>query len=112
MAGFESRGSDDRRELFPGAALGFGNSGVNALTLVGVNAFADGVARLTGAFQTLIGKRQQVRKRGVGQRERGSVRDRRRHVADAVMEHVVDEINGISVGGGVRGFETTSLVDG
>ncbi len=65
-----------------------------------------------GLFQTLVGQFQEIRERGVGQGEGGGVRHGGGHVRDAVVEHAIDEINGIGMGGGVGGFEAAALIDG
>ncbi len=37
--------------------------------------------------------------------------DRSRHIRDAVVEHVVDEVDGVGMSGGARGFEAAALID-
>src|SRR5579863_760780 len=64
-----------------------------------------------GPLNSFVGQFEQIGEGGVRQREGGSVRHGRGHVRDAVMKHVVDEIDGIGVGGGARSLETTTLID-
>ena len=60
----------------------------------------------------LFGEFQQIGKGRVGEREGGGMRNGGGHVRNAIVEHVVDEVDGVGMGGGVGGFEAAALIDG
>ena len=93
-------------------ALRFGHSRMGDVSGVCVDAFANGRIVLTGALQSLGAEFRKIGKRRVGERVRGGMRNGGGHVRHAVVQHAIDEINRIGVGGGVRGLEASALIDG
>src|SRR4051794_19340595 len=73
--------------------------------------FANRLALLTCLRQAFCNELHQVSKGGVRQTEGRGVRKGCGHVRDAVMEYTVGVVSWIGVGGRMRGFEASALID-
>ena len=60
----------------------------------------------------VISERLHVRQRGVRQRERRGARHRPGHIGHAVVDHALEHIGRLGVGGRAAGFEAAALIDG
>src|ERR1019366_9263557 len=116
--GADVRGVSGNRTLLyarhgaPFASLRFADALVRDEALIGIDPFAQRGVTLCGAFQPVVRQFQQVREGGVGQRQSGRVGHGGRHVRYAIVQHAIDEVDGLGVRGGVRGLEAAALVDG
>ena len=74
--------------------LRFRNAVMRNLAAIGVDAGAEaGVHPAHARFSPLLASSQQIRESGIGQREGGSMGDGGGHVRNAVVQHVVDEVD-------------------
>src|SRR5262245_22053411 len=62
-------------------------------------------------FDTESSELSYVREGCVGQRGRARAAHGARHVGDAIMYYLVDDVRRLGMGSRARGFHTTSLVD-
>ena len=64
-----------------------------------------------GLFHSLRGQTQQIRKRGIRQRDSRRTRNNPRHIGHTIVEHSVHHIDRVRMGRGFRGFEAAALID-
>ncbi|CAL8480679.1 protein of unknown function (plasmid) [Caballeronia sp. S22] len=84
---------------------------VRDVSVAHVEAAAQMHVILHRAFPAFISQRERVAYGRVIQCERRRARDAARHICDAVMHDVIDEIDRIGMRSGMRGLEAATLID-
>jgi hypothetical protein len=91
--------------------VGLSDGAVRDVAAVRVEAEPERAVGAGGGLDALVGDRDGVADRGVGERPRARVRDRAGHVGDAVVDDAVHDVGGVIVRGGAAGGDAAALID-
>src|SRR6202789_1541523 len=114
MNGASGEGAGLRMQMVDGgrvAVLGVGYGPVGQEAVEGVDSLGDARILTYGDIGAEFGEFHHVGEGRVGEGEGAGVGNGGGHIGDAVMDHAVDDVAGVGVGGGPCGLDAAALVD-